>query len=906
MLGSANYSGIVWDESQLRVLDAASGYHLVLAPPGCGKTQILAERMRRAHTQGVSFDDMLCLTFTNRAARGMRDRIGITLNDENSREAFVGNIHRFCSHFLFSNNIIASDTSIIDEVDTQSILARFYHHEELAVMRDGKLRKQYNHAVFLSHFMNQLAHGHPKALRIHPECLNGDDIYAMRQICLRQNAPFTPQTMMDMYKNADTYLDIIQTDAYDMGLQVVCRNLLQKMRVARLYEKYKSDNHLIDFEDLLILTYNALSEDKDKEYKRYSWIQVDETQDLNALQLALIDALTATGATVLYLGDEQQAIYSFMGAKSSMIAQLRQRCQGHIYTLSTNHRSPSYLLEVFNRYATEQLHLPTELLPHAKIATPKPTNALQLIGSETIEDELESVVELARGFSHDVPHEKTAILVSANYDADVLSRMFIERKLKHFKFSGTDLFATKEMKTLLAHLNILKNEHDFMAWAHLFHGLDIYAQNASAQKMVRSLLDHAILPSDALRYNGTTYVQEFLKACATQTCVVFDTETTGLDVLRDDVVQIAAMKVCNGQIIENSQFSVYIRSDKPLPEIVGNARNPLLDELDKHELLSPDEAILRFLDYAKDSVLIGHNIEYDYQIMRSNCRRYLKETDFAQLFPLYFDTLKLSRLLYQYLHQFTLEHLIEVLHLEGQNAHLADADVAATVQLLLRLLRDAPEIAEQQRDFLQQRGVKTRMTLLASRYQNLWRRAMAHLYDEVEIPVNVARDDDAMQLPLIAEMDRFYRALMANGTFEPIEKLPYLYTYIRYRFYDDLSVSTLKDDLHRCVLELNTLKEADLYNAIVMTEHLILTTVHKAKGMEFDNVIVFDVSDQRYPNPLNKGDVEKDAEDARKLYVAMSRAQRTLTVTYAKTTRYGRTSALSPLMRPIIHYFDAF
>ena len=63
------------DKSQLPVVEANKGYHLVLAPPGCGKTHILAERIKNARAEGVSFKDMLCLTFTNRAAREMESRI---------------------------------------------------------------------------------------------------------------------------------------------------------------------------------------------------------------------------------------------------------------------------------------------------------------------------------------------------------------------------------------------------------------------------------------------------------------------------------------------------------------------------------------------------------------------------------------------------------------------------------------------------------------------------------------------------------------------------------------------------------------------------------------------------------------------------------------------------------------
>lgn len=89
------------DASQQQVIAAHGGHHLVLAPPGCGKTQILTERLRQAHAAGVAFADMLCLTFTNRAARGMSERISQHIADADVRELFVGNVHRYCSRFLF-------------------------------------------------------------------------------------------------------------------------------------------------------------------------------------------------------------------------------------------------------------------------------------------------------------------------------------------------------------------------------------------------------------------------------------------------------------------------------------------------------------------------------------------------------------------------------------------------------------------------------------------------------------------------------------------------------------------------------------------------------------------------------------------------------------------------------------
>ena len=105
---------------------AQGGFHLVLAPPGCGKTQILTERIRYAHdSEGVAYKDMLCLTFTNRAARGMIERITQNIADDDVSDVFVGNVHRFCSKFLFAEGLVAAESSVIDEDDAVSILARY-------------------------------------------------------------------------------------------------------------------------------------------------------------------------------------------------------------------------------------------------------------------------------------------------------------------------------------------------------------------------------------------------------------------------------------------------------------------------------------------------------------------------------------------------------------------------------------------------------------------------------------------------------------------------------------------------------------------------------------------------------------------------------------------------------------
>ena len=153
-----------FDNSQKEVISAYGGYHLVLAAPGCGKTELLTHRIIHAHTaHGVDYSDMLCLTFTNRAARGMRDRIKQNA-PESVDELYVGNIHKFCSRFLYDNQIIPMSTGIIDELDQKDILDEFGFTKYNENTTDISERLQVNDIGRLAARKYQEEHNHPKEL----------------------------------------------------------------------------------------------------------------------------------------------------------------------------------------------------------------------------------------------------------------------------------------------------------------------------------------------------------------------------------------------------------------------------------------------------------------------------------------------------------------------------------------------------------------------------------------------------------------------------------------------------------------------------------------------------------------------------------------------------------------------
>lgn len=458
------------DESQRTVVLAQDGHHLVLAPPGCGKTHILASRVRWAHSHGVGFEDMLCLTFTNRAARGMINRIGEVMAGEDLGPLHVGNVHHFCSRFLFEQQVVPADSSIVSDEETISILADYTHDDEERVIRDYQSSRNYQQILFFSHLMDQMHHDHPWSLYLHPEALTEGDREALRYLCNRQKKPFAVEALIEIYPCAENYFD--DADAAPREVAGKVRTLLKKMYYARRYAEYKADNHILDFEDLLLKTYDAYRADMQGRLRRYRWIQVDEVQDLNAMQLAIIDLLTAKErATVLFLGDEQQAIFSFMGAKVERLNEIKLRCKGHIHHLRQNHRAPSYLLGVLNRYAEAQLGIDPELLPLAGNDEQAQPGDLQIIYGATMEDEIRLICEKVQELQ---TQGTTAVVVSSNADANRVSQSLTDQGLTHFKVSGRDLFDTPDVRLLFAHLSVLSNEHNFIPWARILRGVGVF------------------------------------------------------------------------------------------------------------------------------------------------------------------------------------------------------------------------------------------------------------------------------------------------------------------------------------------------------------------------------------------------------------------------------------------------
>ena len=241
-----------YDKEQLQAIHANGGYYLVLAPPGCGKTDILSERIVQAHENGVAFEDMLCLTFTNRASRGMRDRVKEKVGD-NASNIFVGNVHRYCSNFLYANALIPENTSIIDEDDMADILLSF--EPNLFMNKKGLPDKMKISLVDnIDGYISQKFYGH------------------------EDSAIYLPSSF-------ENYWNVAQRAGFDPNK---VDDLNEMVKYALLLRQYKEERNMLTFSDILIKAYEGLKNDKEHKYKRFKWIQVDEVQDLMHYRLPLL------------------------------------------------------------------------------------------------------------------------------------------------------------------------------------------------------------------------------------------------------------------------------------------------------------------------------------------------------------------------------------------------------------------------------------------------------------------------------------------------------------------------------------------------------------------------------------------------------------------------------------------
>lgn len=402
------------NEEQKQAVLHVSGPLLIIAGAGSGKTKALTHRIARLIETGVSPNNILAITFTNKAAEEMRERV-LKLIRPNSggREShpFISTFHALGVRVLREDAEklkISKRFSIIDEDDALKIIK--------GVIKDLDLKEETFAPSRVKNF-----------------------------ISVQKNRLASYE---DLYENARDYFPKIMAEAWFR------------------YEEALKEQNLLDFDDLIIKTIKLFKECPDilKKYReRWKYIHIDEYQDTNHPQYVLSLMLSAPLNNICVVGDSDQAIYSFRGADFTNILNFHKDFQGaKIITLEKNYRSTKKILDAANiLIAKNQVRHPKNLL------SVKEDGDLPLLfaaGNEM--EEAEFVASAARSILKENNSVSIAVLLRANFQSRIFEEFFLSKDVP-YEMIGVKFFERKEIKDVLAYIKFSFNRNDFLSFARM-------------------------------------------------------------------------------------------------------------------------------------------------------------------------------------------------------------------------------------------------------------------------------------------------------------------------------------------------------------------------------------------------------------------------------------------------------
>ena len=387
------------NESQKSAVKQTEGSVLILAGAGSGKTTTIVSRLAYLlEGIGIPASNTLTLTFTNKAAKEMKER-SLALINSNTYPPLLCTFHKFGLLFLkFNIHLLDRKNNfvVIDTDDKKRIIKKI--NSEIATP------------------------------------------LVASEISRYKNSLLSPD---EAYKQAESY------------------NYQQIAKVYEEYEKYLNENNLVDFDDLIALTYKLLDENEElaiKTSQKYQYIMVDEYQDTNELQLKLIQKLCTTHNNICVVGDDDQSIYGWRGANIRNIIEFdKDFSDATIFKLEQNYRSREPILKVANALIEHN----RSRLGKKLISTRGSGDDVATINSNDENEEARKIaMKIQKLLDSGVRAKEIAIL----YRVNVLSRSIEEglnRSGINYKLvGGLRFYDRAEIKDLISYIRVITNHHD--------------------------------------------------------------------------------------------------------------------------------------------------------------------------------------------------------------------------------------------------------------------------------------------------------------------------------------------------------------------------------------------------------------------------------------------------------------
>ena len=409
-------------DAQRAAVEYIDGPSLVIAGAGSGKTRVLTYKIAYLLSQGMKPWSIMALTFTNKAAREMKDRIGKLVGDDLAQHLYMGTFHSIFSRILraeaehigFNNNF-----TIYDESDSRSLLK--------AIIKEMGL----------------------------------DD---------KTYKPAAVHARISMAKN-----NLVTAEAYDSDPAILEQNKRAKMpAIGKIYVAYVQrcrQANAMDFDDLLMLTFQLFRDHEEIRQKyagRFDYILVDEYQDTNHVQMSIVMQLCKEKLRVCAVGDDSQSIYSFRGANIDNILNYQKQLPGtQLFKLEQNYRSTQTIVEAAN-----------SLIHHnrnqiQKEVFSKNDKGEKILYKPAYSDKEEALI-VAKNIQRikrqdDCGYDQFAILYRTNAQSRSFEEEFRKQGIPYRIYGGLSFYQRKEIKDIIAYFRLVANPDDEEAFKRIIN-----------------------------------------------------------------------------------------------------------------------------------------------------------------------------------------------------------------------------------------------------------------------------------------------------------------------------------------------------------------------------------------------------------------------------------------------------
>lgn len=410
------------NDAQRAAVEYIDGPSLVIAGAGSGKTRVLTYKIAYLLSQGMKPWSIMALTFTNKAAREMKERIGKLVGDDLAQHLYMGTFHSIFSRILraeaehigFNNNF-----TIYDENDSRSLLK--------AIIKEMGL----------------------------------DD---------KTYKPAAVHARISMAKN-----NLVTAEAYDSDPAILEQNKRAKMpAIGKIYVAYVQrcrQANAMDFDDLLMLTFQLFRDHEEIRQKyagRFDYILVDEYQDTNHVQMSIVMQLCKEKLRVCAVGDDSQSIYSFRGANIDNILNYQKQLPGtQLFKLEQNYRSTQTIVEAAN-----------SLIHHnrnqiQKEVFSKNDRGEKILYKPAYSDKEEALI-VAKNIQRikrqdDCGYDQFAILYRTNAQSRSFEEEFRKQGIPYRIYGGLSFYQRKEIKDIIAYFRIVANPDDEEAFKRIIN-----------------------------------------------------------------------------------------------------------------------------------------------------------------------------------------------------------------------------------------------------------------------------------------------------------------------------------------------------------------------------------------------------------------------------------------------------